>query len=121
MQGCIACGEPLGDMCPECATVGTTTPTKPADRKVIEAAREILRRWDLGPSELYEEDAAAFQRDTGLMAPGKDVPAAIGSDDHERRSAAWRDWCATVLTPRLREPLRRAVEAADMRKLNGDE
>lgn len=43
-----------------------------------------------GPSERYERMAEQFHAETGLMAPGKDVPYAVAFDDYEERVAAWR-------------------------------
>jgi hypothetical protein len=43
--------------------------------------------------ERFEELAAAFHRDTGLLAPGKDQPAAMGGHPtDEERMAAWTAW-----------------------------
>ena len=43
----------------------------------------------------FEEQAEAFQRDTGFLRPGKDMPAALGERSHHaeraRRYAAWAD------------------------------
>lgn len=44
--------------------------------------------------ERYEARAAAFYRATGMMAPGKDQPAAMGGPSYEAREAAWLDWLA---------------------------
>jgi hypothetical protein len=43
--------------------------------------------------EEYEACAEQFYRQTGMMAPGKDV-AAASPDEHtfEERSAAWKDF-----------------------------
>lgn len=47
------------------------------------------------PLERYEELAAAFHRETGMLAPGKDQPAAMnGSPSLEERAERWRAWCA---------------------------
>jgi hypothetical protein len=40
----------------------------------------------------FEITAHAFHRMTGMMAPGKDVPAAAGPSDHDARDAAMREW-----------------------------
>lgn len=41
----------------------------------------------------FEATAAAFQRETGMLAPGKDQPAAMGgSPTLEERTAAWEGW-----------------------------
>lgn len=41
----------------------------------------------------FEEQAAAFRRETGVTRPGKDIPAASGEDDsHENRRAAYSAW-----------------------------
>lgn len=47
------------------------------------------------PLDRYEELAAAFHRETGMLAPGKDQPAAMnGSPSLEERAERWREWCA---------------------------
>lgn len=42
----------------------------------------------------YDRLAEAFRRETGLMAPGKDVPAAmnISDEDEEERRRRWPEW-----------------------------
>lgn len=40
----------------------------------------------------YERLAEEFYRDTGMMAPGKDAPAAMGQPDHGVRRAAFMNW-----------------------------
>lgn len=43
--------------------------------------------------ERFEIDAAAFYKETGMMAPGKDLPAAMGAgDDRRARHKAWGEW-----------------------------
>lgn len=45
------------------------------------------------PVEQYEANAEAFYRETRIMAPGKDIPAAMGGyDEHELRAKLWRVW-----------------------------
>jgi hypothetical protein len=43
-------------------------------------------------NERYERLAAEFYRETGIMAPGKDSPAATGPFDEKARWAAWANW-----------------------------
>ena len=40
----------------------------------------------------YEEMAAEFYCDTGLVAPGKDQAAAGQRESYETRSEAWAEW-----------------------------
>ncbi len=48
-----------------------------------------------GPLKRFEELAAAFHAETGLLAPGKDQAAAMGSfPTEEERRERWRIWCA---------------------------
>jgi len=48
---------------------------------------------DEDPVARYDRLAEAFRRETGLMAPGKDIPAACGGDDDdETRMRRWIDW-----------------------------
>jgi hypothetical protein len=43
--------------------------------------------------ERFEQDAAAFHRETGMLAPGKDQPAAMGgAPSDEERQEAWVAW-----------------------------
>ena len=49
----------------------------------------------MSANDAYEELAAQFSKDTGLMAPGKDVPAAVGADpiyNYEYRVQEWKKW-----------------------------
>jgi hypothetical protein len=43
----------------------------------------------------YEKLADQFYRETGMMAPGKDQPAAMGGPDYEKRWNAWKNWIQT--------------------------
>lgn len=43
-------------------------------------------------NERYERLTEEFYRETGMMAPGKDVPAAMGSSDDRTRFNAWYEW-----------------------------
>ena len=40
----------------------------------------------------YERLADEFYRDTGMMAPGKDQPAALGGEPYGVRVEAWQQW-----------------------------
>ncbi len=46
------------------------------------------------PFDRYERRAAQFFKDTGLMAPGKDMPAELYVSEEEalRRTSAWIQW-----------------------------
>lgn len=46
-------------------------------------------------NERFEYMADKFYKDTGMMAPGKDSPAAFGVTDRKERMAAWSEWCET--------------------------
>jgi hypothetical protein len=55
--------------------------------------------------ERFERDAAAFHRDTGLLAPGKDQPAAMGGHPtDEERMAAWTAWLRNRAAAAPRSP-----------------
>ena len=43
-------------------------------------------------NERFEYMAELFYKDTGMMAPGKDSPAAFGATNREEREAAWHRW-----------------------------
>lgn len=50
----------------------------------------------------YEEEAEAFYQATGVMAPGKDVSAAMhGYDADELRHKLWRMWARAVRAERI--------------------
>ena len=57
------------------------------------------------PGEQYEANAEAFYRETRIMAPGKDIPAAMGGyDEHELRAKLWRVWLENQrMADRIRE------------------
>lgn len=47
-------------------------------------------------TESFERLAAEFYRETGILAPGKDQPAAMGGHlSDEEREKAWRMWIAS--------------------------
>lgn len=55
--------------------------------------RSRLRRAATAALEEYEERAERFHKETGMLAPGKDQPAAMGGyPTLEEREAAWRAW-----------------------------
>ena len=67
------------------------TPTK----EQIEAAREALRVVsDEDWTASFEKAAEEFRRETGYMAPGKDVPAMMNPSDEymAARRPAWESW-----------------------------
>ena len=47
-----------------------------------------------GPDSItrFEAKALAFYKRTHLLAPGKDVPAALNRDDAESRQKLWEMW-----------------------------
>lgn len=58
-------------------------------------------------SEAYDELAEAFYKETGIMAPGKDVSAAMGSHyPYEERLERWRAW----ISDRTRKTVERTQE-----------
>lgn len=53
----------------------------------------------------FERMAKLFYKDTGFIAPGKDVPAEIGGDEYDReRRAAWDAWLNPSNSSPLQEP-----------------
>lgn len=44
--------------------------------------------------ERFERLAEEFYRETRMMAPGKDSPAALGGPDYTERTARWCEWLA---------------------------
>jgi hypothetical protein len=43
-------------------------------------------------TERYDRLAEEFYRETGMMAPGKDVAAAMAEDNNRERFTAWIAW-----------------------------
>jgi len=43
-------------------------------------------------NERFEYMAELFYKDTGIMAPGKDSPAAFGVTEAKERDAKWHEW-----------------------------
>lgn len=51
---------------------------------------EQIRRTEMGYCERFEHDAERFYRETGLLAPGKSVPAEMWTEDIDhRRHTEW--------------------------------
>ena len=78
---------------------------------MLEAARALLElspRQGESRADAYDRNAKRFDRDTGCMAPGKDVPAAMGQQDEEAARAAWAAWLAAPY-----KLLRTAIAAAE--------
>jgi hypothetical protein len=66
----------------------------PAGRALAAAADAMLAP-ALSALERFEALAEAFRLETGLLAPGKDAPAAAGGfPTEEERAARWLAWCA---------------------------
>ena len=66
-------------------SIGAALPSAPREREVAENANER-----------FERHAAAFDKATGMLAPGKDVPAALGGYDEDRRKELWGVFCAGI-------------------------
>jgi hypothetical protein len=62
------------------------------DAEVVADLRAMAARYDMTATARYEADAEAFYRETGFMAPGKDVPMAMGGQDEGERRAAYEQW-----------------------------
>jgi len=64
---------------------------------LVAALREQLEAeqlWVDDPTAAFEQRAAAFRRETGYVAPGKDVSADLNPSDEymEQRQVRWREW-----------------------------
>lgn len=65
-------------------------------------------------TEAYDRLAGEFNRDTGMLAPGKDEAAAVNSGHtHEERRAAWDAWATKRKAARL-ERAKAVLRAAGM-------
>ena len=62
--------------------------------ELIDGLQAMAHRYDMTATERYEADSEAFYAQTGYMAPGKDVPMAMGGQDEAERRAAWDAWVA---------------------------
>lgn len=63
--------------------------------ELVEASRSLIDMYKRpGESSIdhYERIAAAFRRDTGMLAPGKDQPAAAGGAGFQERFDAYDAW-----------------------------
>lgn len=85
---------------------------------VLAAAAKRALWWVPDPERIgehYEEIAEAFRRDTGLMAPGKDVAAAVGNDaSSEDRRKTWNEW-RREQSRQIREQIHAALKMAGER------
>lgn len=65
----------------------------PAERETLVALRreivKLLAKHE-GPSVAFDRAAEFFERDTGMLPPGKDD--ALGHHPYEQRGAAWLKW-----------------------------
>lgn len=57
-----------------------------------ERLRWLAARFDMTSTARYEEDSERFYAETGYMAPGKDVPMAMGGQDEDERRHAHIAW-----------------------------
>ena len=76
---------------------------------LVARLRAIAARFDMTSTERYEQDSEAFYAATGYMAPGKDVPMAMGGQDETERRAAHESW----ISGRNRSQQRAIQEAAE--------
>jgi len=60
------------------------------------SARTVQTLLARDPIALYEADASAFRRFTGLMAPGKSIAPEMDRDDFDYRMATWRAYMALL-------------------------
>lgn len=85
---------------------------------LLDACRALLDEFaTTDATEKYEREAAAFWRETGHMAPGKDEPAAAaGSISEEARRLLWVDFRrrrALAVVSRARAAIARATGGID--------
>jgi len=76
---------------------------------LVARLRAIASRFDMTSTERYEQDSEAFYAATGYMAPGKDVPMAMGWQNETERRVAHEAWIAS----RNRSQQQAIQEAAD--------
>jgi len=80
----------------------------PPDAVVVSAELLLEVAEAISPGDTFarfESMAKQFRKDTGMMAPGKDQPAAMGGPDYRTRADAWNEWLnkrADALANRLR-------------------
>ena len=63
-------------------------------REALAGLEQYFDRAGENSIERYERIAAQFYRETGIMAPGKDVSAAGGQPEHEVRRERYDAWVA---------------------------
>lgn len=86
VQGCHGWGESVQNTIARCKKFQKEYPKFPS------ASKWTIDESD-GSTEKYDRMADQFYRETGMMAPGKDVPAGLsGKYDFETRSAKWDEW-----------------------------
>jgi hypothetical protein len=83
-----------------------------ARRELVEKFRAQLDEWDLwqaNPTEAFEQMAARFYRDTGLLAPGKSLPLeASAIEDAAMRLQRYNEW--VIEQRRARHLMLREIE-----------
>lgn len=88
---------------PPAAPPGGAEPIGRTDRDRLAGIRKRVRFDRLDPSEQFDIMAAQFNRETGMIAPGKDAPAAMNSHDRAERNEEWRGWSRHWHAQRSRE------------------
>lgn len=79
--------------CPACEAAQVAEGAPMTTNDAAQLLRELVTRQAMGYAERFEVDAEAFYQETRLLAPGRSVPAAMYSDDYERRRhEKWDEW-----------------------------
>ena len=60
---------------------------------LVQRLEALAHRYDMTHAERYEADSEAFYAASGFMAPGKDVPMAMGGQNEQERRAAHEARC----------------------------
>jgi hypothetical protein len=87
-------------------------PKAKAAPELYDALREYVALSDVS-LDSFERIAAEFQAETGCLAPGKDVAAAVNESDERReeRHRRWREWVGKRNDARLAKAKAAIVKA----------
>ena len=65
----------------------------------------------MNANERFEVMATLFYSETGIMAPGKDIPAGFNELDYEQRVEAWRVWAEKFYSKLFKDNFSNVEEA----------
>lgn len=99
---CVCLSEPGEEHARDCPRLAPhpSAPGAARERETLEsrlrAIVEYKAAWKRDPSGQFETIAEQFYRETGLLAPGKSVPPAMGNQDESQRRQQWDAFTARL-------------------------